>query len=74
MPLLRKRPFICEKPPAHLKPNDLVFYCKLTGEAFTDYESVLSLYDYYHSHIFVVMYVCMYLHQAITSLINSSTR
>jgi len=41
MPLLRKRPFMCEKPPAHLKPNDLVFYCKLTGEIFTDYEWVI---------------------------------
>jgi len=42
MPLLRKLPFVCETPPADLKPDDLVFYCKLTGEIFTDYESVIT--------------------------------
>jgi len=41
MPLLRKKPFVCETPPAHLTANDLVFYCKFTGEAFTDYELVI---------------------------------
>ena len=44
MPLLRKQPFVCETPSTNLKPDDLVFYCKLTGELFTDYESVVNKY------------------------------
>ena len=41
MPLLKKKQFVFDKPPAHLKPDDLVFYCKFTGEVFTDYELVI---------------------------------
>ncbi|KAL4238265.1 Bromodomain adjacent to zinc finger domain protein 1A [Mactra antiquata] len=38
MPLLRKSPFHREKPPPDLKPDDEVFFCKLTREVFKDYE------------------------------------
>ena len=38
MPLLRKKPFIPDKQPPSLKPDDEVFYCEYTGEIFTDYE------------------------------------
>jgi len=39
MPLLRKQPFERSKPPAGVKPEDEVFYCEATNEAFTDYEA-----------------------------------
>lgn len=38
MPLLHKKPFVHETPPPDLKPEDTVFFCKVTGEVFTDYE------------------------------------
>lgn len=38
MPLYGKHPFIRQKPPADLKPNDEVFFCKITNEGFRDYE------------------------------------
>ena len=38
MPHLKKAPFIRNKPPPGLKPEDTVFYCEATGEIFTDYE------------------------------------
>jgi len=54
MPLLKKKPFVCEEPPDNLEPDDLVFYCKLTGEVFTDYESVIFS--------FVIMFVvCLFI-------------
>lgn len=39
MPLLRLKPFKPEAPPKHLKAEDEVFLCDLTGEVFTDYEA-----------------------------------
>ena len=38
MPLLRKDPFVPKKASGNLKPDDEVFVCKTTKEAFTDYE------------------------------------
>ncbi|XP_074641333.1 bromodomain adjacent to zinc finger domain protein 1A-like [Tubulanus polymorphus] len=38
MPLLRRQPFVRKKPPADLRPDEEVFFCKLTNEIFRDYE------------------------------------
>ncbi|XP_052275463.1 bromodomain adjacent to zinc finger domain protein 1A-like [Dreissena polymorpha] len=38
MPLLRRQPFAKEKPPPDLRPDEEVFFCKLTREVFRDYE------------------------------------
>lgn len=38
MPLLHRKPFAREKPPADLRPDEHVFYCKVTNEIFRDYE------------------------------------
>ena len=40
MPLLGKEPFIRATLPADIDPDDEVFYCKITQEAFTNYEYV----------------------------------
>lgn len=42
MPLCGKHPFIRQKPPTDLKPNDEVFYCKITNEGFTDYDEYFA--------------------------------
>nr|XP_037274158.1 LOW QUALITY PROTEIN: bromodomain adjacent to zinc finger domain protein 1A-like [Rhipicephalus microplus] len=42
MPLYGKDPFIRQKPPANLKPNDEVFFCKITSEGFTDYDEYFA--------------------------------
>jgi len=38
MPLLRRQPFVRARPPPDIKPDDYVFYCRVSGEVFTDYE------------------------------------
>lgn len=38
MPLLGKEEFILKELPDGLLSDDEVFYCQLTGEAFTSYE------------------------------------
>lgn len=38
MPLLHRKPFVREKPPADLRPDERVFYCKVTNEIFRNYE------------------------------------
>lgn len=42
MPLCGKHPFIRQKPPADLKPNEEVYYCKITNEGFTDYDEYFA--------------------------------
>ncbi|XP_058255487.1 bromodomain adjacent to zinc finger domain protein 1A isoform X2 [Hemibagrus wyckioides] len=38
MPLLHKKPFVRQKPPADLKPDEEVFLCKVTHEVFRTYD------------------------------------
>nr|XP_058149541.1 bromodomain adjacent to zinc finger domain protein 1A isoform X6 [Dasypus novemcinctus] len=38
MPLLHRKPFVRQKPPADLRPEEEVFYCKVTNEIFRHYE------------------------------------
>ncbi|XP_076834125.1 bromodomain adjacent to zinc finger domain protein 1A isoform X2 [Brachyhypopomus gauderio] len=38
MPLLHKKPFVRQKPPPDLKPDEEVFLCKVTHEIFRTYE------------------------------------
>ncbi|KAI4893977.1 hypothetical protein NFI96_015495 [Prochilodus magdalenae] len=38
MPLLHKKPFVRQKPPADLKPDEEVFLCKVTHEIFRNYD------------------------------------
>lgn len=38
MPLLHRKPFVSQKPPADLRPDEEVFYCKVTNEIFRHYE------------------------------------
>ncbi|XP_031525013.1 bromodomain adjacent to zinc finger domain protein 1A isoform X6 [Papio anubis] len=38
MPLLHRKPFVRQKPPADLRPDEEVFYCKVTNEIFRHYE------------------------------------
>lgn len=38
MPLLHRKPFERQKPPADLRPDEEVFYCKVTNEIFRHYE------------------------------------
>ncbi|XP_044292621.1 bromodomain adjacent to zinc finger domain protein 1A isoform X2 [Varanus komodoensis] len=38
MPLLHRKPFVREKPPADLRPDEHVFYCRITNEIFRDYD------------------------------------
>ncbi|XP_051881214.1 bromodomain adjacent to zinc finger domain protein 1A isoform X2 [Pristis pectinata] len=38
MPLLHRKPFVRRKPPADLKPDEEVFYCRVTGEIFRNYD------------------------------------
>uniref|UniRef100_A0A670IT02 Bromodomain adjacent to zinc finger domain protein 1A n=1 Tax=Podarcis muralis TaxID=64176 RepID=A0A670IT02_PODMU len=38
MPLLHRKPFVREKPPADLRPDEHVFYCKVTNEIFRNYD------------------------------------
>lgn len=38
MPLLHRKPFVRKKPPADLRPDERVFYCRVTNEIFRDYE------------------------------------
>uniref|UniRef100_A0A3Q4HWS9 Bromodomain adjacent to zinc finger domain protein 1A-like n=1 Tax=Neolamprologus brichardi TaxID=32507 RepID=A0A3Q4HWS9_NEOBR len=38
MPLLHRKPFIRQKPPADLRPDEEVFLCKITHEIFRTYE------------------------------------
>ncbi|NWW91138.1 BAZ1A protein, partial [Rhynochetos jubatus] len=38
MPLLHGKPFVREKPPADLRPDERVFYCRVTNEIFRDYD------------------------------------
>lgn len=40
MPLLHRKPFVRQKPPADLKPDEEVFLCKVTHEIFRTYEYV----------------------------------
>ncbi|KAL1447653.1 hypothetical protein MTO96_028455 [Rhipicephalus appendiculatus] len=42
MPLYGKDPFIRQKPPADLKPNDEVFFCKITNEGFRNYDEYFA--------------------------------
>ncbi|XP_075556278.1 ATP-dependent chromatin assembly factor large subunit isoform X1 [Dermacentor variabilis] len=42
MPLYGKHPFIRQKPPADLKPNDEVFFCKITNEGFRNYDEYFA--------------------------------
>ncbi|XP_021257332.1 bromodomain adjacent to zinc finger domain protein 1A, partial [Numida meleagris] len=36
--LLHRKPFVREKPPADLRPDERVFYCRVTNEIFRDYD------------------------------------
>ncbi|XP_070611739.1 bromodomain adjacent to zinc finger domain protein 1A isoform X2 [Erythrolamprus reginae] len=38
MPLLHRKPFAREKPPADLRPDEHVFHCRVTNEIFRDYD------------------------------------
>ncbi|XP_012384233.2 bromodomain adjacent to zinc finger domain protein 1A isoform X4 [Dasypus novemcinctus] len=38
MPLLHRKPFVRQKPPADLRPEEEVFYCKVTNEIFRHYD------------------------------------
>nr|XP_060615266.1 bromodomain adjacent to zinc finger domain protein 1A [Anolis sagrei ordinatus] len=38
MPLLHRKPFVREKPPADLAPGEHVFHCRVTNEVFRDYD------------------------------------
>uniref|UniRef100_A0A8B9CG31 Bromodomain adjacent to zinc finger domain protein 1A n=2 Tax=Anser TaxID=8842 RepID=A0A8B9CG31_9AVES len=38
MPLLHRKPFVREKPPADLRPDERVFHCRVTNEIFRDYD------------------------------------
>ncbi|XP_065542377.1 bromodomain adjacent to zinc finger domain protein 1A isoform X1 [Lathamus discolor] len=38
MPLLHRKPFVRQKPPADLRPDERVFYCRVTNEIFRDYD------------------------------------
>ncbi|XP_023842683.1 bromodomain adjacent to zinc finger domain protein 1A isoform X3 [Salvelinus sp. IW2-2015] len=38
MPLLHRKPFVRQKPPADLKPDEEVFLCKVTHEIFRKYD------------------------------------
>ncbi|XP_074852955.1 bromodomain adjacent to zinc finger domain protein 1A isoform X1 [Carettochelys insculpta] len=38
MPLLHRKPFVREKPPANLRPDERVFHCRVTNEIFRDYD------------------------------------
>uniref|UniRef100_A0A8C8EZY8 Bromodomain adjacent to zinc finger domain protein 1A n=1 Tax=Oncorhynchus tshawytscha TaxID=74940 RepID=A0A8C8EZY8_ONCTS len=38
MPLLHRKPFVRQKPPADLKPDEEVFLCKVTHEIFRTYD------------------------------------
>ncbi|NWR60224.1 BAZ1A protein, partial [Bucorvus abyssinicus] len=38
MPLLHRKPFVREKPPTDLRPDERVFYCKVTNEIFRNYD------------------------------------
>ncbi|KAM8783060.1 bromodomain adjacent to zinc finger domain protein 1A isoform 2-T2 [Rhynchonycteris naso] len=38
MPLLHRKPFVRRKPPADLRPDEEVFYCKVTNEIFRHYD------------------------------------
>ncbi|XP_071665496.1 bromodomain adjacent to zinc finger domain protein 1A isoform X2 [Patagioenas fasciata] len=38
MPLLHRKPFVRVKPPADLRPDERVFYCRVTNEIFRDYD------------------------------------
>ncbi|XP_066471024.1 bromodomain adjacent to zinc finger domain protein 1A [Tiliqua scincoides] len=38
MPLLHRQPFRRERPPADLRPDERVFLCRVTNEAFRDYD------------------------------------
>ncbi|XP_071463930.1 bromodomain adjacent to zinc finger domain protein 1A isoform X3 [Marmota flaviventris] len=38
MPLLHRKPFVRQKPPVDLRPDEEVFYCKVTNEIFRHYE------------------------------------
>uniref|UniRef100_A0A8C2CV90 Bromodomain adjacent to zinc finger domain protein 1A n=1 Tax=Cyprinus carpio TaxID=7962 RepID=A0A8C2CV90_CYPCA len=38
MPLLHKKPFVRQKPPADLRPDEEVFLCKVTHEIFRTYD------------------------------------
>jgi len=40
MPLLRRKRFSLEPPPANLRTNEEVFYVQATGEVFRDYKYV----------------------------------
>uniref|UniRef100_A0A3B4FRM3 Bromodomain adjacent to zinc finger domain protein 1A n=1 Tax=Pundamilia nyererei TaxID=303518 RepID=A0A3B4FRM3_9CICH len=43
MPLLHRKPFIRQKPPADLRPDEEVFLCKITHEIFRTYDRKKSL-------------------------------
>ncbi|XP_063146106.1 bromodomain adjacent to zinc finger domain protein 1A [Candoia aspera] len=38
MPLLHRKPFVREKPPADLRPEERVFHCRVTNEIFREYD------------------------------------
>uniref|UniRef100_UPI00398E44EB bromodomain adjacent to zinc finger domain protein 1A isoform X2 n=1 Tax=Pristiophorus japonicus TaxID=55135 RepID=UPI00398E44EB len=38
MPLLHRKPFVRQKAPADLKPDEEVFYCRMTNEIFRNYD------------------------------------
>ncbi|XP_030415160.1 bromodomain adjacent to zinc finger domain protein 1A isoform X4 [Gopherus evgoodei] len=38
MPLLHRKPFVRKKPPADLRPDERVFYCRVTNEIFRGYD------------------------------------
>ncbi|XP_042311899.1 bromodomain adjacent to zinc finger domain protein 1A [Sceloporus undulatus] len=38
MPLLHRKPFVREKPPKDLRPQEHVFLCRVTNEVFRDYD------------------------------------
>uniref|UniRef100_H0ZNX0 Bromodomain adjacent to zinc finger domain protein 1A n=1 Tax=Taeniopygia guttata TaxID=59729 RepID=H0ZNX0_TAEGU len=38
MPLLHRKPFVRVKPPADLRPDERVFYCRVTNEIFRNYD------------------------------------
>ncbi|XP_014676172.1 PREDICTED: bromodomain adjacent to zinc finger domain protein 1A-like [Priapulus caudatus] len=49
MPLLRRQPFVKQKPPEDLGADEEVFFCELTKEVFRDYEEFFERTILYNS-------------------------
>ena len=51
MPLLRKQPFIRNKPPVNIKGDHEIFFCEATKEMFLDYDQFFQ--ERKSGHLFV---------------------